>query len=63
MMKKQIGLYLATLMLCGGALSAQPVRPPITSVSHLSVYTSDAARAVGKPCCSPFTASDPEAVK
>lgn len=45
MMKKQIGFTLAALMLCGSALSAQPVRPPITSVSHLSVYTSDPAKA------------------
>ena len=45
MMKKQIGFTLAALMLCGSALSAQPVRPPIISVSHLSVYTSDAAKA------------------
>lgn len=43
-MKKQIGLCLAALMLGSGA-SAQPARPPITSVSHLSVYTSDAAKA------------------
>ena len=27
------------------AASAQPVRPPITSVSHLAVYTSDPAKA------------------
>ena len=31
----------------GGAALAQPVRPAITSVSHLAVYTSDPAKAEG----------------
>jgi catechol 2,3-dioxygenase-like lactoylglutathione lyase family enzyme len=32
-------------MACGGALAAIPARPPITSVSHLSVAASDLAKA------------------
>lgn len=44
-MQKQIGFCIAGLMLCCSTLSAQPVRPPITSVSHLSVYTSDPVKA------------------
>jgi catechol 2,3-dioxygenase-like lactoylglutathione lyase family enzyme len=36
---------LAILLMMGTAFAASPARPPITSVSHLSVYTSDPARA------------------
>src|SRR5690349_2745888 len=32
------------LIACGAALAATPTRPPITSVSHLSVYAADAAK-------------------
>jgi len=35
---------LAGLWTCSGALAAGPVRPPITSVSHLAVYAGDAAK-------------------
>jgi len=38
-------LSLAGLMACGAALAATPVRPPITSVSHLSVYAGDPDKA------------------
>src|SRR5678815_1671482 len=38
-------LSVAGLVVCGSALAATAVRPPITSVSHLSVYTSDPAKA------------------
>jgi catechol 2,3-dioxygenase-like lactoylglutathione lyase family enzyme len=33
------------VMVCGTALAASPARPPLTSVSHLSVYASDAVKA------------------
>ncbi len=36
---------LVSVMICGTALAAAPVRPPITSVSHLSVYDGDGAKA------------------
>jgi catechol 2,3-dioxygenase-like lactoylglutathione lyase family enzyme len=42
-MKRRIGLCLLALGV-GGAAAAQPVRPAITSVSHLSVYAGDAAK-------------------
>ncbi len=42
---KRLGVCFAALLLCGGAAVAQPARPPITSVSHLSVYTSDPVKA------------------
>jgi catechol 2,3-dioxygenase-like lactoylglutathione lyase family enzyme len=42
-MKRQIGICLLALG-AGGAAAAQPVRPAITSVSHLSVYAGDAAK-------------------
>ncbi len=35
---------LAGLWTCSGALAAGPVRPPITSVSHLAVYAGDATK-------------------
>jgi catechol 2,3-dioxygenase-like lactoylglutathione lyase family enzyme len=38
-------LCLAGLGGCGAALAATPVRPPITSVSHLAVYIDDVAKA------------------
>src|SRR5690606_315736 len=43
-MRARLGLCLAFVM-CSAAVTAQPARPPITSVSHLSVYTSDPAKA------------------
>jgi len=43
---RQVGLFsLIGLMTAGAALAATPARPPITSVSHLAVYASDAAKA------------------
>jgi len=38
-------VLLAGLMASGAAMAATPARPPITSVSHLSVYVGDAAKA------------------
>jgi catechol 2,3-dioxygenase-like lactoylglutathione lyase family enzyme len=39
-------VFAGILLVCAGpALGATPARPPITSVSHLSVYASDAAKA------------------
>jgi catechol 2,3-dioxygenase-like lactoylglutathione lyase family enzyme len=35
---------LISLMICGTAHAATPLRPPITSVSHLAVYASDSAK-------------------
>jgi catechol 2,3-dioxygenase-like lactoylglutathione lyase family enzyme len=45
-MRKEIAIggLLITLM-AGAAFAADPARPPITSVSHLSVYTSDPVKA------------------
>ena len=39
------GFCALALLALGSAASAAPVRPPITGVSHLSVYASDAAKA------------------
>ena len=44
-MKTSAALSLAGVMICGTALAAAPVRPPLTSVSHLAVYDGDAAKA------------------
>ncbi len=45
-MRKSVFLALFGAALCGAAVPAiAQVRPPITSVSHLSVYASDAAKA------------------
>jgi hypothetical protein len=44
-MRKLALLCLAGLGACGVALAAVPVRPPITSVSHLAVYAGDAVKA------------------
>ena len=38
-------LSLAGIMACGGALAVTPMRPPITSVSHLSVFAAALAKA------------------
>jgi len=43
-MRKSV-LFSLACVLAGSAATAQPARPPITSVSHLSVYASDAAKA------------------
>jgi catechol 2,3-dioxygenase-like lactoylglutathione lyase family enzyme len=43
-MRRSAFLSLAGLLACGAAFAATPARPPITSVSHLSVYASDAAK-------------------
>jgi catechol 2,3-dioxygenase-like lactoylglutathione lyase family enzyme len=37
------GLLLASGLLLAGATGAEPVRPPITGISHIAVYTADAA--------------------
>ncbi len=43
---RRIAIYsLAGAMVSGTAMAATPARPPITSVSHLSVYDGDAAKA------------------
>jgi len=45
-MKSLAVLFLAGAAICGTAVAATaPARPPITSVSHLSVYASDAVKA------------------
>lgn len=44
-MRKVVLLSVAGLAAGGAALAATPARPPITSVSHLAVYVSDAAKA------------------
>lgn len=45
-MRKEIAAGgLTLLLMAGAAFAADPVRPPITSVSHLSVYTSDPVKA------------------
>ena len=44
-MKTSLLFSLAALLACGSALAATPARPPITSVSHLSVYDGDLAKA------------------
>jgi len=41
----KLSAALAGVMACGTALAATPVRPPLTSVSHLSVYNGDTAKA------------------
>lgn len=46
-MRRVVLFCLAGLATCGMAMAATPVRPPITSVSHLSVYAGDAAKAEG----------------
>jgi len=42
---RKVATLLVGLAVCGAALAATPARPPITSVSHLAVYASDAAKA------------------
>ena len=45
-MRRKIAASGLTIMLmAGAAFAASPTRPPITSVSHLSVYTSEPAKA------------------
>lgn len=45
-MRKEIAIGgLSITLMAGAAFAADPARPPITSVSHLSVYTSDPAKA------------------
>jgi catechol 2,3-dioxygenase-like lactoylglutathione lyase family enzyme len=44
-MRGQFFLSVGMMLACGAVLAATPGRPPITSVSHLSVYASDAAKA------------------
>ena len=45
-MRKEIAAGgLTLLLMAGAAFAADPARPPITSVSHLSVYTSDPVKA------------------
>jgi catechol 2,3-dioxygenase-like lactoylglutathione lyase family enzyme len=45
MRKEIVASGLMAMLMAGAAFAQPPARPPITSVSHLSVYTSDPAKA------------------
>jgi catechol 2,3-dioxygenase-like lactoylglutathione lyase family enzyme len=43
-MAMRVRFFVGMALLCGPVFAAVPVRPPITSVSHLAVYAADAAK-------------------